>query len=101
MTTSLTFLTSHDGVRTVLDEVRAVWATLLKITDPPLEANFFELGGDSLAAHHMLRQLSRTYGVELRLRQIYETPTIATLAAAVTTRIEQQGQGPGDGSGHE
>ncbi|WP_330335441.1 phosphopantetheine-binding protein (plasmid) [Streptomyces sp. NBC_00536] len=89
MTTSLTFLTHHDGLRTVLDEVRAVWATLLKITDPPLEASFFELGGDSLAAHHMLLHLSRTYGVELRLRQIYETPTIATLAEAVAVRIEQ------------
>ncbi|MET9697500.1 phosphopantetheine-binding protein [Streptomyces sp. NPDC006529] len=88
MTTSLTFLTPHDA-RTVLDEVRAVWATLLKITDPPLEASFFELGGDSLAAHHMLLQLSRTYGVELRLRQIYETPTALALAEAVSARIEQ------------
>lgn len=37
----------------------------------------------------MLLHLSRTYGVELRLRQIYETPTIATLAEAVAVRIEQ------------
>ncbi|MFJ3927817.1 phosphopantetheine-binding protein [Streptomyces sp. NPDC090022] len=83
---------------TVQDEVRAVWSTLLKVTDPPPDVSFFELGGDSLAAHHMLRQLSRTFATDLKLRQIYETPTIGGLAEAIVERLERAGV-PGASAG--
>ncbi|MCB5178527.1 phosphopantetheine-binding protein [Streptomyces antimicrobicus] len=69
------------------DEVRALWAVLLKVAPPPPHAGFFELGGNVLAAHLMLRRLSRTYGIDLRLRQIYETPTLEALAGAIARRI--------------
>ncbi|RSS75599.1 phosphopantetheine-binding protein [Streptomyces sp. WAC06614] len=72
----------------VREEVRALWAVVLKVAPPAPQSGFFELGGDVLAAHRMLRQLSRTYGLDLGLRQIYETPTLEGLVAAIARRLE-------------
>ncbi|MBW5482628.1 acyl carrier protein [Streptomyces bambusae] len=94
-TTALTGVTTPPSSTTTPvgaaeEEIRALWSSVLKIAPPPPDASFFELGGDSLAAHRMLRQLSRTYGVTLRLRQIYETPTVAGLARVIAGAMERR-----------
>ncbi|MFE0646680.1 phosphopantetheine-binding protein [Streptomyces sp. NPDC058877] len=71
----------------VRDEVIAVWSTVLKSAVVPTHVSFFELGGSALAAYRMIRQLSRTFGIELGLRQAYETPTVDGLSAAIVQRL--------------
>ncbi|MET9819707.1 FkbM family methyltransferase [Streptomyces sp. NPDC006355] len=80
--------------------LRAVWARLLKTEELPYDVSFFELGGNSLLATRMLLRISRTFGVELSLRQVYEFATLTRMAAAIDTLnaggdLETVGEGSG------
>ncbi|MER5845060.1 FkbM family methyltransferase [Streptomyces prasinus] len=63
--------------------LRAVWARILKNEDFPRDISFFELGGNSLLATRLMLRISRAFGVELTLRQVYEFATLARMAAAI------------------
>jgi hypothetical protein len=47
------------------------------------EDSFLALGGHSLLATQMLARIKDTFGVELQLLRLYESPSLGHLAAAV------------------
>lgn len=63
--------------------IAQIWQELLGVDRIGVHDNFFELGGDSLLATQLFNQLRGTALVELPLRSLFETPTVAELAAAV------------------
>ncbi|MDN5916863.1 MAG: amino acid adenylation domain-containing protein, partial [Pseudonocardia sp.] len=80
------------------EAVSAVWAEVLDLaSDPGRGQNFFGLGGDSLAATRCVEILRRRYGVELSLRQLFATPTVADVAAHLTDLTDGR---PAFESGH-
>jgi len=57
-----------------------VWATVLKIKDIGREADFFELGGDSIQAIQIISRI-REKGYVLNLRHIFDCPSLSEIAA--------------------
>ena len=70
----------------------ALWSELLGITDIGRRDDFFVIGGHSLLAARLVARLRERLGVEVTLRQIFETPALADLAEAL-----REQQVPDDG----
>jgi len=60
-----------------------IWERVLGHSPIGIDDNFFDLGGDSLLALKLFTEISQACGRELPPVMIYQTPTIAALAAAM------------------
>jgi acyl-CoA synthetase (AMP-forming)/AMP-acid ligase II/acyl carrier protein len=77
--------TEYVAARTPVEELLVeIWAELLGLERVSIHDNFFELGGHSLLATQLVSKLQQTLVIEVPLRQIFETPTIAEFAAAIS-----------------
>ncbi|WP_194868873.1 non-ribosomal peptide synthetase [Pseudoalteromonas sp. PPB1] len=68
-----------------------IWQDLLGIEQVGIQDNFFTLGGDSIIAIQMVGR-ARQQGLHLNVKQLFATPSIATLSEHVefSTRINAQ-----------
>jgi surfactin synthase thioesterase subunit/acyl carrier protein len=75
--------------RAMSPEARAVagaFRTILGVAELPDNANFFELGGDSMLALRVVALLRREAGIELDVRTVFRAPTVAALAGVIAGR---------------
>lgn len=61
-------------------ELAAIWAEVLGLDQVGVHDNFFELGGDSLRATRIIAQAMRRFKVDLPIKTLFESPTVAKLA---------------------
>jgi amino acid adenylation domain-containing protein len=65
------------------NRIAAMWRQVLGIGEIGVHDNFFELGGHSLLATQLIARVRDTFKVELPLRRMFETPTIAGLSEMI------------------
>ncbi|MCL2536224.1 MAG: amino acid adenylation domain-containing protein, partial [Nocardiaceae bacterium] len=69
--------------------IAAVFAEVLGRETPiGVSDNFFDLGGNSLVATRLLARVNAECGVQLGVRELFDAPTVAGLAAAVDASRE-------------
>ena len=77
-----------------LEEVLAgIWQSLLGLERVGRRDSFFLLGGHSLLIMEMMERLNRV-GLFIEVRQVFETPTLAELAASLSTYSRHQAEIP-------
>jgi amino acid adenylation domain-containing protein len=76
--------------RTPEEEILAqIWAKVLKVDRVGIHDNFFEIGGHSLLATQLVSRIRNTFKVELPLRELFATGTVATLHRSIQ-QLQQQ-----------
>jgi len=74
---------------TVEEGLANIWAEVLHLEPIGIHDNFFELGGHSLLATQVISRLHEAFAVELPLRSLFETPTVAGLAERITQQLAE------------
>jgi acyl-coenzyme A synthetase/AMP-(fatty) acid ligase/aryl carrier-like protein len=67
-------------------EMAAIWAEVLKLERVGRHDNFFSLGGHSLLAARLIGRMRKS-GLNVDVRNLFKTPTVAELTAAASYRI--------------
>jgi syringomycin synthetase protein SyrE len=70
-----------------------IWQALLQVERVGRQDSFFELGGHSLQIVQMMERLRRV-GLSAEIRRVFESPTLADLANALTSEVVGQFEVP-------
>ena len=74
--------------RTPIEALLAqMWADVLRVPRVGVDDDFFDLGGHSLRATQLIARARAAFGIELPLRAIFETPTVAGLSLTVARSL--------------
>jgi amino acid adenylation domain-containing protein len=79
------------GPRTRTEErIAEIWREVLRLDDLGVQDNFLELGGHSLLATQIISRMRETFQVELPLRSVFESPTVAELAQRLKSSTREE-----------
>jgi amino acid adenylation domain-containing protein len=74
--------------RTPTEEILAgIWANVLGVERISVNDSFFEMGGHSLLATQVISRVRQAFEVELPLRRLFESPTVAGLAECIENAL--------------
>lgn len=79
-------LTNDDGVgpRTAIEkQLVDIVGPLVGVQNISVEDNFFMLGGHSLLGTQLIARVREVFGVDITLRSLFESPTVAALAEEI------------------
>ncbi|MBB4685797.1 non-ribosomal peptide synthetase [Amycolatopsis jiangsuensis] len=80
---------SGEAAREGIEELLAgLFGEVLGIPAPSARESFFDLGGHSLLATRLLSRIRTVLGCEIPLRELFDNPTVAGLAAALGAAAE-------------
>ncbi|MBS0151275.1 MAG: amino acid adenylation domain-containing protein [Nitrospira sp.] len=78
------FARPYTAPRTATEEILSgIWSDVLGVERVGVHDDFFELGGHSLLATQIMSRLRSAFHIELSLRTVFESTSVAALAAAV------------------
>ena len=78
--------------RSPLEELlSSIYSDLLRVERVGIHDNFFELGGHSLLATQLISRIREAFSVELPLRTVFESATVADLCAKIEQEIQAEG----------
>ncbi len=71
----------------VEERLAKILMTLMNLNEVSVDDNFFLLGGHSLLGTQLIARIRGAFGVELGLRTLFDTPTIAELSTEIERLI--------------
>jgi len=74
----------------VEEQLAEIWAEALEVARVGRHDNFFDLGGHSLLATLLATRMENSFGVNVPVRAIFESPTIAELAEVIEPGLKLQ-----------
>jgi acyl carrier protein len=74
------YATPRSDVEKLLAEI---WAEVLAIDSIGIHDNFFDLGGDSLAASRVISRVIQSFKLDLPVKALFDAPTVARMAEVV------------------
>ncbi|MEO8428364.1 MAG: AMP-binding protein, partial [Verrucomicrobiota bacterium] len=72
------------------ETLAGIWAEVLKADRVGIHDNFFELGGHSLLATQVIARIRAAFEIQIGLRTIFESPTVAKLAEIIVEAKKEQ-----------
>ena len=66
-----------------------IWREVIGLDEVQRGDNFFDLGGHSVLVTQMLTRVRRAFGVELTLRNVFETPSLGELAQLIDQQLAE------------
>jgi len=76
--------TAYVAPRTPIEaELATIWSQLLGLERVGIHDNFFEVGGHSLLITQIIARLRDVFQVELPLRVLFKSPTVAELSSTI------------------
>ncbi|MCZ6626467.1 MAG: AMP-binding protein, partial [Deltaproteobacteria bacterium] len=80
--------------RTPVEEALVqIWAEVLCLDQVGIHDNFFELGGHSLLATRVISRVINTIKVEVSIKSLFESPTVADMAVVITENMAKKAGG--------
>jgi acyl-coenzyme A synthetase/AMP-(fatty) acid ligase/acyl carrier protein len=84
---------SEEPIKPVVEETHSItatekilseiWSEVIGLKEVGINDNFFELGGHSVLVTQIISRVRKMFHVDLNLRTVFESPTIAALAAEI------------------
>ncbi|HVT17364.1 MAG TPA: amino acid adenylation domain-containing protein [Thermoanaerobaculia bacterium] len=81
--------------------VAAIWQEILRVDTVGRGDNFFDLGGHSLLLLQAHARLQAELGIEVPVLELFDHPTVGSLAAWLAQRRQAEGAGPAGGAGED
>jgi thioesterase domain-containing protein len=76
------------GPRDALElQIAGIWETAMGLRNLSINDSFFDLGGRSLAAMRIIRQINRTYALDFGLATLFSGNTIERMADLISKRL--------------
>ncbi|RKZ93719.1 MAG: non-ribosomal peptide synthetase [Candidatus Parabeggiatoa sp. nov. 1] len=85
--------TVYVAPRTPIEELLTnIWSDILEQQQIGIHDDFFERGGHSLLGTQVISRIRDIFSVEISLRQLYESPTVVSLAKSIVKQETQPGR---------
>jgi acyl carrier protein len=72
--------------RTVRDRLQPIWCEVLDVPTAEDEADFFELGGESVTAIHLAARVENDFRTACTIEDIFDNPTFGELTGFVSEK---------------
>ncbi|WP_269903035.1 non-ribosomal peptide synthetase [Bacillus velezensis] len=66
-----------------------IWEAVLGRERVGIDENFFEIGGHSLKASMLISRIRKTFGTDIKVKELFEQPTIKQLSRLIQKRDKQ------------
>lgn len=72
------------------EQLCSIWSSVLGKQHIRMDDNFFELGGHSLNATQIIARTKKAFNIQIPLKSIFESPSIASFSKVVDTQLDSK-----------